>query len=74
VQRSEKTRYLIVEIAAEAVGSIHSHSHQVAVPKIGISNDQDGQDSNNSECHSAKDISGRVSKALNALQRMSWRP
>ena len=58
VQRSEKTRYLIVEIAAEAVGSIHSHSHQVAVPKIGISNDQDGQDSDNSECHSAKSHKG----------------
>ena len=30
-----RRRYLIVEIAAEAVGSIHSHSHQVAAPKKG---------------------------------------
>jgi len=30
-----RRRYLIVEIAAEAVGSIHSHSHQVAALKKG---------------------------------------
>ena len=36
LQRSEQTRYLIVEIAAEPVGSIHGHLHVFAMPEIGI--------------------------------------
>src|SRR6516162_7212741 len=83
VQRSEKTRYLIVEIAAEAVGSIHSHSHQVAVPKnrqrqrsgwtrfqqLGMPFREitQGEPGTKWPLELPKGISGRVSKALNAL-------
>lgn len=51
MQRLQMMRYLIVEVAAETLGSFHSHAHGLAMPEIGIRGEQREHDDNSSKCH-----------------------
>ncbi len=54
MQRLQKPRYLIVEIASEPFGPFHGHAGVPALPEIGIGSEQREHDDDRSKRHLSK--------------------